>query len=296
MQLLELLGAGRAGRAHQKVLALLGQREHRDLSDILFARQQHHHALQTHRQAAVRRGPVAECVQHAAEAGFGFLAGIAGDLEGLQHHFRIAVADCAGQHLIAIADDIVLEDLETQDFVLVAGTEGQEFLAVILRHREGIVGEVDLLLLLAPFIHGIIHHPAEAETALLDQVQFAADAGASETGQGRGALLLVGGEEQGIAGFDIRQLRHLGDRRRRNEFGDRSFADQGAGLVLENNITQARRAFGARPLIELVEEAARLAGGARRGNAAHRLVLEGLEFDLGAREHGAEIGNQDRVA
>ena len=82
----------------------------------------------------------------------------------------------------------------------------------------------------------------------------------------------------------------------RNEFGDRALADQRAVLFLELDIAQARRAFAAGPFIELVEEAARLAGGARRGNGAHGLVLEGLELDIGAAENGADIGDLDRIA
>ena len=38
-----------------------------------------------------------------------------------------------------------------------------------------------------------------------DQVQFAADAGARQAGQGGGAVGLVGGEEQRIARLDLRQ-------------------------------------------------------------------------------------------
>ena len=52
VQFLELLGIGRAGRAHQKVPPLLGEREHGHFADILLARQQHHHPFQADRQAA----------------------------------------------------------------------------------------------------------------------------------------------------------------------------------------------------------------------------------------------------
>ena len=59
-----------------------------------------------------------------------------------------------------------------------------------------------------------------------------------------------------------------------------------AAFVLEHDIAEARRAhFAARPFVELVEEDARLAGGARRGDGAHRLVLERLERHVLAREH-----------
>ena len=84
-------------------------REHGDFAQIFLARQQHHDAVDARRGAAMRRRAIAEGIQHAAEVGFGFLARIARDLERLQHHLGIVVADGAGRQFIAVADDVVLD-------------------------------------------------------------------------------------------------------------------------------------------------------------------------------------------
>ena len=52
-----------------------------------------------------------------------------------------------------------------------------------LRHREGIVREVDPLLLLVPLVHREIDDPAEARTVLVDETELLADAGARGAGE-----------------------------------------------------------------------------------------------------------------
>ena len=96
---------------------------------------------------------------------------IAGDLERLVHDVGAVVADRARAQLHAVADDVILpgEDVER---VLAL-----QRLHLALRHREGVVAEVDLLLLLVIFEHREIDDPAEAERALLDQVELLGDAG-----------------------------------------------------------------------------------------------------------------------
>src|SRR5690606_509206 len=76
------LGDGR-GRVHHEVLRLLVHREHRHFTDVLGARQQHHHAVDARREPAVRRRAVAEGVQHAAELLLHDLRAVARDLERL---------------------------------------------------------------------------------------------------------------------------------------------------------------------------------------------------------------------
>ena len=48
-------------------------------------------------------------------------------------------------------------------------------LVVVVRHRERVVGEVDLLLLLVPFVHREVDDPAEFELVLVGEVQLTAD-------------------------------------------------------------------------------------------------------------------------
>ena len=58
---------------------------------------------------------------------------------------------------------------------------------VVVRHRERVVGEVDLLLLLVPLVHREIDDPAEGEAVLVDEVELAADLAAARRRQRREA-------------------------------------------------------------------------------------------------------------
>src|SRR5690242_17293753 len=67
MQLPELLRADLGGRTHHKVLRPLVHREQHHLAQVLFTGKQHHDAVNTGRDAAVRRSAERKCMQHAAE-------------------------------------------------------------------------------------------------------------------------------------------------------------------------------------------------------------------------------------
>ena len=75
-------------------------------------------------------------------------------------------------------------------------------LEAALRHREGIVREVDLLLVLVPFVHREIDDPAEFEHVGLADAEFIADADARRAREFGGLRLLVAGEEDGVAGLE----------------------------------------------------------------------------------------------
>ena len=79
------------------------------------------------------------------------------------------------------------------------GVEREKFLDRQVRHRERIVREVDLLLLLVPFVHREIDDPAELEAVLLDQVELLADLGARRAREFHEVLRLAGDEEHGVA-------------------------------------------------------------------------------------------------
>src|SRR5258707_11897253 len=64
------------------------------------------------------------------------LPAMAGNLECLEHDFRMMVADRAGRQLDAVADDVVLERLEPQDGIPVVDPQRQELLDFELRHGE----------------------------------------------------------------------------------------------------------------------------------------------------------------
>ena len=124
---------------------------------------------------------------------------VAGDGERLLHHVGTVIADRAGGQLHAVADDVVLDRLDAEDLVAVGGVEREKFLGRAVRHRERVVGEVDLLLLLVPLVHRKIDDPAELEAILVDQTEFFADLGARRAGEFVKRLRLAGDEEHGVA-------------------------------------------------------------------------------------------------
>ena len=56
--------------------------------------------------------------------------------------------------------------------VLVVGVERQELVVRVVRHRERVVREVDLLLLLVPLVHREVDDPAEREAVLVDEPEL----------------------------------------------------------------------------------------------------------------------------
>src|SRR5690606_9831335 len=96
-------------------------------------------------------------------------------LERLHHQFRRLVTDRAGGDLEAIADRVILIGLERKRI----GTVKR--LDAALRHGERVVREVDLLLVLIPFVEREIDNPAKLETIAVDKVQLLAGAGAGST-------------------------------------------------------------------------------------------------------------------
>src|SRR5260221_658146 len=93
-------------------------------------------------------------------------------LQMQQTESRETSMGCGALQLDAVAEDVVLV---RQDCQRVLGLERFE---PALRHRERVMAELDLAGLLAALVHREIDDPAEAEGALLNQPQFAADAGA----------------------------------------------------------------------------------------------------------------------
>src|SRR5829696_8028943 len=239
------------------------------LAQVDRADEQHHQAVDPGRHAAMRRGPVLEGAVHAAEALLEHALLIAGDAEGLFHHVRAVVADRAGGDLVAVADHVVLERGEPEDALLVAGVERQEGVRLDVRHRERVVREVDLLLLLAPLVHREVGDPAERELVPLADLQLIAETRPRLAGELCRFCLVAGGEEHRVAGLDAALSGDLRLRLGRYELRDRSLAGELAALLLEHNVAEAGGALGAGPLVELVEERARLRGGARRRDRPH---------------------------
>ena len=120
----------------------------------------------------MRRRTIFERADHAGEVSVDFRARVAGDFERLVHDVGAVVADRARREFDPIADNVILprEDVERVHIL--------KRVHPALRHREGVVAEVDLLGLLVIVIHREIDDPAEAEGVFFDQVEGFGDAGA----------------------------------------------------------------------------------------------------------------------
>src|SRR5262249_29383926 len=146
-----------------------------------------------------------------------------------------------------------------------------------LRHRERVVAELDLLGVLVQLVHREVGHPAETERVGLDETELLTQANPNAAGELLGDWLLVADEEHRVAvarggrGGGGGAAQGRAERVAVEDLRERAF---GAALA-EDDVAEARRALVARPLPELVEEASRLRGGARRGDRP----------DDGARRH-----------
>ena len=136
------------------------------------------------------------------------------------------------------------------------------------RHRERIVGEVDLLLLLVPLVHREVDDPAELEAVLVDQPELLADLGAGGAGELDKLLRLAGDEEDRVAAFSPSSWRSAfavapargcwrSDRGRRPR-----------PCRAPEDVAEARLALALGPGVHAVAEGARAA--ARRRDRPHR--------------------------
>src|SRR5262249_29996683 len=164
-----------------------------------------------------------------------------------------------------------------------------------LRHRKRIVAELDFPGLLVTLVHREIDHPAESKGVLFDESELLAETCPRLAGQTVRGCALVAHEEHRVA---IRGARRAAKRRKPclvQEFRDRS----AGGAIGEDDVAEPGRALVARPLVQLVEEAARLRGGARRTKPANdRTALDrpGEDSEATAAEHLGDVLDDERVA
>src|SRR5690606_25149475 len=232
----------------------------------------------------MRRGAIFESVQHAAELALHHRFVIARNAEGLVHHIWLVVTDRAGGKLHAIADNVVLEGSDAENFLFIIRAKLQELVERIVRHREGIVREVDLLLFLVPLEHGEVHDPAELEDALFHKAKLGADTRARQTGKACKLRRHAGHEEDGITFLKTK----LGTDRLGPFRSDvlchwpRPF--EAATSFAEEDITEARRPRALRPGVHPVAEGTVAAGGCRdRPDLNLRVLLDHSRKDLETR-------------
>jgi hypothetical protein len=134
-----------------------------------------------------------------------------------------------------------------KDLVLVVRIERQKFIDRHVRHRERIVGEVDLLLLLAPLVHREVDDPAQFEAVLLDQVEVLADFGARGARELHELLRLAGDEEHRVAVLQAKLRAQLFGPLGAEIVGDRPAADHRAIVERKEDIAEPRLALALRP-------------------------------------------------
>ena len=113
-----------------------------------------------------------------------------------------------------------------------------------LRHRERVVREVDLLVLLVILVHREVDDPGELEPLLVDEVQLLAELGAREPGELPEFVGIAGDEERGIA---LLQAELRADRRgalRTDVVGERARA---LIALAPHDVAEARLALALRP-------------------------------------------------
>src|SRR5690606_12771368 len=147
--------------------------------------------------------------------------------------------------LDAVTDDIILIALDVERI------HRLERFETALRHREGVVAEVDFLLHLIIFEHREIDDPAEAEDVLFADIKLIPDTDARLAGR-------LGGPHRFVAGKEVRipltQARNLANFCK--PLLVEMFRNRPAGFtILEDDIAKTARAFFAGPVIHLVKEA-----------------------------------------
>src|SRR5215217_6905978 len=150
--------------------------------DLGGCAEQHHDSVDPGRHAAVGRGAVLKGPVHAPESLLEHALVVAGDRESLAHHVWAVIADRAGGDLIAVANHVVLVGRQRENPLRLGHVELHELVRPDRRHRERVVGEVDLLLVLVPLVLRKIGDPAEGELVLVPEAQIVADAGARLAG------------------------------------------------------------------------------------------------------------------
>ena len=179
------------------------------------------------------------------------------------------VANPAGGEFVAVAGDVVLEGLDGQRIL------ARERFKAALRHRERIVREVELLLLLVPLEHRKIDDPAELEPAFVDELELLPDFRAREAGEFGEFFRIAGDEKRRVARFEAERRPDRLGALRADVVGERPtrahtrrvWVSRERRLVLgaveEQDIAEPRLAFALRPGIHPVGEGALAAAGSR---------------------------------
>ena len=174
----------------------------------------------------------------------------------------------AGGELVAVADDVVLEGQDAEDRFLV--------LRVSARNARSMFG-IENGLWEKSMRFSSSFHSYIGKSTIQQNANWSFSARPSSSPMRTRALPASAAafsgrrrrEEHRVARLEPAFSRDRRLHRGGDELGDRPLAGERAALLLEHDVAEARRALGARPLVELVEERARLRSGAGRGDGAH---------------------------
>src|SRR5690348_7108491 len=194
----------------------------------------------------MRRCAELERIEHTAEAAFDVGGAVTGDGECLVHDVGPVIANRARRQLDAVADDVVLERFDRQRVLAF------ERIKAALRHREGIVRELDLAGFLVAFVHREIDDPTEFEDTVARQIEIAAEFDARGGGERPEYGGLAGDEEYGLAVLEAKL--------RPQTFGafGAEIGGYRAGAIgtAEEDVTHAGLTLALRPGIHAIAEGA----------------------------------------
>ena len=155
--------------------------------------------------------------------------------------------------------------------------------------------EVDLLLLFVILVHREVDDPAEAERALLDELELFGDARASEACELGRIGFFASGKKQPVVGTNAERMGE-----RIHLLGPMVLGDWAAPFAtLACRVAETCETFGARPFVHVVEEFAAKAGGVWSGHGAdHAGAFDNLGEQAEARtaELLADIVDQKRIS
>ena len=158
------------------------------------------------------------------------------------------VPDGARGELIAVTDHIILIGFDGERILRLKRFEAT------LWHRKRVVGKIDLLVFLAPFVKREVDDPAKAECVFFNEIKLLTRARARGTRQLGGLLFLARSKEATIVGTKAN-----GVVQRLHPFVAMILGNGAAKFAsLAGDVTQASMAFAACPFVHVVKEFAAL--------------------------------------
>ena len=276
MQFLQLRQIDRARRLDHEVSARLRLGERNHVADVVGAHDVHHQAVESERDAAVRRRAVAKGTEQEPELRVRILGCQADELEDALLHIHAVDADRSAGDLAAVENQVVARAQACARIAL----EDPELVRVGARER--VVQRNPALAVLVPVEHREVDHPEEVPAALGDEAEVARQLQAQLAHRLGCDVPAVAGKEHRIADLEAKPLDEpILDRL--EELGDPGLEAVG-GELHDRDATGLERAD---PLRVAVGHLAReLLGAARHADALdHALATGGAALGERFLEH-----------